>query len=322
MLVTGAGGFIGSHLVEALVQRGASVRGLVHYRSDSRWGWLDHSPVRNAVEILQGDIRAWDSVELAMKGQQVIYHLAALVSVPYSYWTPQDYLATNAVGSLNVFQLARQAGVERVVYQSSSEVYGSAQSVPMNEHHPTDPSHPYGASKLAADRMAMAMYRAYGLPMVVIRSFNTYGPRQSARAVIPSAITQVLARREVRLSNLRSTRDFLYVSDAVEGLIRAAEAPEAVGQVINLGTGQELSVWQVGELAVEVLGCPEALVVEDLECARPEGAEVQRLCADSRKAAAMLGWQAKVPVFEGIRLVAEWLRANFHLYPHAGRHLI
>lgn len=320
--MTGAGGFIGSHLVEALVERGARVRALVHYHNDSGWGWLDHSPVRNDVEVVQGSVTSWDSVQSVMQDQQIVFHLAALVSVPYSYLTPQDYLATNAVGSLNIFQGALRSGAEKIIYMSSSEVYGSAQRVPMDEQHPTDPPHPYGASKLAADRMAMAMYRTYNLPVVVIRNFNTYGPRQSVRAVIPSAITQALSRGQVRLSNLKSTRDFMYISDAVAGLVRAAEVPEAVGQVINLGTGQEIAVWQVGELAVEALGCPEVLVVEEPGFARPEGAEVRRLCADSRKAAALLGWEAKVPIYEGIRLTANWFRVNRHLYSQEGRFLI
>ena len=322
VLVTGAGGFIGSHLVEALVERGARVRALVHYHNDSSWGWLDHSPVRDDVEVVQGDVRAWDSLSLAIQGQEVVYHLAALVSVPYSYGTPQDFMMTNALGSLNVFQVALSMGIERVIFMSSSEVYGSAQQVPMDEQHPTEPSHPYGASKLAADRMAMAMYWTYDLPVVVIRSFNTYGPRQSTRAVVASAITQGLAKGEIRLSNLHSTRDFLHVSDTVAGLMRAAEVPEAVGQVFNLGTGQELAVWQVGEMVAKALGCPDMGVVEDTSAARPEGAEVQRLCADSRKAEKLLDWQAKTPVYQGILMTCEWYRQNLHLYPKAGRHLI
>ena len=322
VLVTGAGGFIGSHLVEALVERGARVRALVHYHNDSTWGGLDHSPVRNDVEVVQGDVRAWDSVALALEGQEIVYHLAALISVPYSYWTPQDYLMTNAAGSLNVFQWALKAGVERVIHQSTSEVYGTAQRVPMDEAHPTDPSHPYGASKLAAEQMAMAMHRVYGLPVVVIRAFNTYGPRQSIRAVIPSAITQALARGEIRLSNLQSTRDFLHISDAVAGLVRAAEVPSAVGQVFNLGTGQELAMWQVGEMVVEALDRCQVPIVEDIDHARPERAEVHRLCADSRKAATLLDWRAQVPVWEGIPAAVEWFGQNRHLYPKEGRFLI
>jgi dTDP-glucose 4,6-dehydratase len=192
----------------------------------------------------------------------------------------------------------------------------------MDENHPTDPPHPYGASKLAADRMALSMHRIVNLPVVIIRSFNTYGPRQSARAVIPSAITQGLTQGRVGLSNLRSTRDFMHVSDAVAGLVRAAEAPEAVGQVVNLGTGQELAVREVGEMVVKALGSPDMLVMEDVSAARPEGAEVKRLCADSRKAKALLGWEAKVLVYQGILTTAEWFRENLHLYPKAGRRLI
>lgn len=322
VLVTGAAGFIGSHLVEALVERGAKVRALVHYHSDSSWGWLEQSPVRDDVEVVQGDIRAYDSVALALEDQEIIFHLAALVSVPYSYLTPQDYLTTNAVGSLNVFQAALRAGVEKMVYQSTSEVYGTAQRVPMDEQHPTDPPHPYGASKLAADRMALSMYRIVNLPVVVVRSFNTYGPRQSARAVIASAITQGLAQGVIRLSNLQSTRDFMHVSDAVAGLIRAAEVPEAVGQVFNLGTGQELTVRQVGEMVVKALGCPDMPVVEDVDSARPEGAEVERLCADSGKAKRVLNWEAKMPIYHGILMTCEWFRSNLHLYPKVGRLLI
>lgn len=322
VLVTGAGGFIGSHLAERLVELGARVRAMVSYRHDSSWGWLDQSPVRNDVEVFQGDIRASDSVALALQGQEVVYHLAALVSVPYSYLTPQAYFATNAIGALNVFQLALKSGVERVVYQSTSEVYGTACHIPMDESHPTNPSHPYGASKLAAERMALAMYRTYGLPVVMIRSFNTYGPRQSIRAVIPSAITQALARGAIRLSNLQSTRDFLYITDAVEGLVRAAEVPEAVGQVINLGTGEELAVWQVGEMVAEALARGPVPVVEDKDHARSEEAEVYRLCADVSKAATLLAWHPQVPVWEGIPAAVRWFQENRHLYPKEGRFLI
>ena len=322
VLVTGAGGFIGSHLVEALVKRGARVRALVHYHNDSSWGWLDHSPVGNHVEVVQGDIRDYDSVALAVEGQEVVFHLAALVSVPYSYLRPQSYGQTNVMGSVNIFQWALKAGVEKLVYQSTSEVYGTAQRVPMDELHPTDPPHPYGASKLGADRMALAMHRSYKLPVVIIRSFNTYGPRQSTRAVIPSAIAQGLTKGSIRLSNLQSTRDFMYVSDAVAGLVRAAEVPEAVGQVFNLGTGRDWTVRQVGQMVVEALGRPDMPVVEDFSAARPERAEVKRLCANNRKASVLLDWRPKVPVHEGILTTVEWFRQNLHLYPKAGTHLI
>jgi NAD dependent epimerase/dehydratase len=313
VLVTGAGGFIGSHLVERLAALGTDVRALVRYTSTGRWGWLDQSSVKTDLEVVLGDIRDFFSVREAMRGREVVFHLAALIGIPYSYQAPQSYLHTNIEGTLNVLQGARELEAERVICTSTSEVYGTAQYVPIDENHPLQGQSPYSASKIAADKLAESYFRSFGTPVVVVRPFNTYGPRQSARAVIPTIITQALSGSEVRLGSLNPTRDFNFVSDIVEGFIAAASSRQAVGQVVNLGSGVEISVEKLASTLGGILGKNLKLVTEE-ERVRPENSEVERLCADASKARELLGWASSTSLEDGLRQTIAWIEQNLQAY--------
>jgi NAD dependent epimerase/dehydratase len=313
VLVTGAGGFIGSHLSERLVALGANVRALVRYTSTSHWGWLDRSPVKDDIEVVLGDVRDFFSVREAMRGRDVVFHLAALIGIPYSYQAPQSYLHTNVEGTLNVLQAGRELQTARIVCTSTSEVYGSAQYVPIDEKHPLQGQSPYSASKIGADMLAESYFRSFGLPVVIARPFNTYGPRQSARAVIPTIITQALAGSQIKLGSLFPTRDFNFVADTVEGFICAAAGERAVGQVINFGTGVEVSIQDLlGEIE-NLLGKKLALV-DDSARIRPETSEVERLCADANKARELLGWSPRVNLKDGLRQTIAWIEPNLAGY--------
>ena len=309
VLVTGAGGFIGSHLVEKLVELGARTRGLVHYNSAGTWGRLDATPVKEHVEVFLGDIQDRDSLREAVLGADVVFHLAALIAIPYSYQAPMSYVRTNVEGTLNVLQASLDAGVELVVHTSTSEVYGSAREVPIGEDHALHGQSPYSASKIGADNMAEAFHRSFGLPVTTIRPFNTYGPRQSARAVVPTIITQALTQSAVNLGNLTPTRDFNYVADTVEGFIKIAECPEAVGQVINIGSGKEISVGDLATTVLELVGT-NVPVLSDPDRVRPENSEVDRLCADNRKAKKMLGWAPQHTLKDGLNHTIGWVEKN------------
>jgi len=313
VLVTGAGGFIGSHLAERLVELGASVRALVHYNALGTWGWLDRSPRRDEMEVLAGDVCDRDSVSQAMAGVEIVFHLAALIAIPYSYHAPASYVRTNIEGTLNVLQAARERGVERVVHTSTSEVYGTARYVPIDESHPLQGQSPYSASKIGADKLAEAFHLSFGLPVVILRPFNTFGPRQSARAVIPTIITQALAGQEIRLGNLSPTRDLNFVLDTVEGFICAAASPEAIGMTINIGTGREISVGNLARLILDLLGRELPTVCEE-ERVRPAGSEVERLCADNRLARELLGWQPQYTLHEGLARTIAWVEENLERY--------
>ena len=313
VVVTGAAGFIGSHLTERLVGLGAKTRAFVRYSSTGSWGWLDHSPLKNEIEICLGDIRDQDTVTRAVANADIVFHLAALIAIPYSYHAPLSYVRTNVEGTLNVLQAVQRAGSGLVVHTSTSEVYGTARAVPIDEDHPLQGQSPYSASKIGADKIAEAFNLSFGLPVVTVRPFNTYGPRQSARAVIPTIITQALTGAEIRLGNLEPTRDLNYISDTVEGFIKAAETPEAVGQVINLGTGREISIRELAELILKVLGSDSTIISESGRV-RPEGSEVERLCADNRKGQALLGWSPKYSLEEGLKTTIEWIRENSDRY--------
>ena len=313
VLVTGAGGFIGSHLTERLVELGANTTALVHYRSDNSWGWLDQSPNRNSIHVISGDIRDRDSVENAMAKAEVVFHLAALIGIPYSYDAPVSYLRTNIEGTLNVLQSARNSNVARVIHTSTSEVYGSAQFVPITENHPLQGQSPYSASKIGADQMAQAFHSSFALPVSTVRPFNTYGPRQSARAVIPTIITQVLNQSEIRLGSLTTTRDFNFVADTVEGFIKIAECPDAVGQVVNIGTGQEISIGELAKTILELAGS-EIPVVADNNRIRPKNSEVDRLLADNNKAQTLLSWSPKYTLKEGLAHTIAWIENNIGQY--------
>lgn len=311
VLVTGAGGFIGSHLSEALVQRGGAVRALLRYTSRQDLGNLDLVPagVRDAIEVVRGDLRDEASVRRAVGGCQVVFHLGALISVPYSFTSPAEFAATNALGTVNVLNAAREAGVARVVHTSTSEVYGTARYVPIDEGHPLQAQSPYAASKIAADKMAEAFHLTYGLPVVTVRPFNTYGPRQSARAVFPTIISQALRGDVVRLGSLDPRRDLTFVGDTVEGFVRAAEEGGAAGELINLGTGLAWSVEDLVARVGTVLG-KGLRVASDAERVRPPQSEVLHLQCDATKAKRILGWTAGTGLEDGLKRTIEWMAAH------------
>ncbi len=313
VLVTGAGGFIGSHLTERLVALGATTRAFVHYNALGSWGWLDHSVVRDSVEVIAGDICDRDSLRPALQDVEIVFHLAALIGIPYSYHAPASYVRTNVEGTLNVLQVAREMGVGRVVHTSTSEVYGTARYVPIDEDHPLQGQSPYAASKIGADKMAEAFYLSYDLPVVIVRPFNTFGPRQSARAIIPTIIAQCLTGEVVRLGSLHPTRDMNYVANTVDGFIRAAEEPAAIGETINLGSGKEISVGDLAQLIIRLSGRSVTVEYEE-ERTRPAGSEVERLLADSTKAARLLDWKPGVDLESGLRLTLAWMEDHLGRY--------
>jgi NAD dependent epimerase/dehydratase len=313
VLVTGAGGFIGSHLTERLIELGAKTRAFVRYSSTGSWGWLDQSTRKNDVEIVLGDIRDQDTVIHAVGGVDVVFHLAALIAIPYSYQAPLSYVRTNVEGTLNVLQAAQRAESEVVVHTSTSEVYGTARTVPIDESHPLQGQSPYSASKIGADKIAESFNLSFGLPVVTVRPFNTFGPRQSARAVIPTIITQALKGSEIRLGNLEPTRDLNFVADTVEGFIKAAETPKAIGETINLGSGREISIGDLAALILKLMNRDIPIALEGARV-RPENSEVDRLCADSRKGQSILGWTPKYSLEEGLAATVEWIRENSERY--------
>ncbi len=298
ILVTGADGFIGSHLVEELVSLGAQVRAFIFYNSFNSWGWLDYAPqqVKDDIEVFAGDIRDAHGVKKAMEDCEIVFHLAALIAIPYSYHSPDTYVDTNVKGTLNIVQAARNTGVEKVIHTSTSEVYGTARFVPITEEHPLQGQSPYSASKIGADHIALSFYTSFGTPVAVIRPFNTYGPRQSARAVIPTIITQIAnGKSKIRLGSTSPTRDFSYISDMVQGFLAVAASERAVGEVLNFGTGFEISIENTVRLIAEIMGA-EVEIETEKQRVRPQKSEVERLCSDSSKALAMTCW---APTYEG-----------------------
>jgi dTDP-glucose 4,6-dehydratase len=319
ILVTGADGFIGSHLTEALVRQGFEVRAFVLYNSFNSLGWLDHCApdVKDQFEVFAGDIRDPHGVKEAMKGCDAVLHLAALVAIPYSYHSPDTYVDTNIKGTLNVLQAARELGVKRVIHTSTSEVYGTARFVPITEEHPLQGQSPYSATKIAADQLAYSFYASFGLPVVIARPFNTYGPRQSARAVIPTIITQIAnGQRQIKLGAVSPTRDFNYVADTVAGFVTALESDSGVGEVINLGSNFEISIGDTAHAIAEAMGTLIEIITDDQRL-RPENSEVERLCASNTKARELLGWQPQYGGRDGfMRGLAEtisWFREPAHL---------
>ncbi|MDR9791851.1 NAD-dependent 4,6-dehydratase LegB [Aeribacillus pallidus] len=301
ILVTGADGFIGSHLTEELVRQGYNVKAFVYYNSFNSWGWLDHSPLKNEFEVFAGDIRDPHGVKEAMKGCDVVLHLASLIAIPYSYHSPDTYVDTNIKGTLNVLQAARELNIQKVVHTSTSEVYGTAQYVPIDENHPLQGQSPYSASKIGADQMAIAFYRSFETPVAIVRPFNTYGPRQSARAVIPTIITQLASgKRKIKLGSLHPTRDFNYVKDTVNGFISVMKHDESIGEVINIGSNFEISIGETAKLIAEIMGVDIEIETADVRI-RPEKSEVERLWADNSKAKALLGWEPKYGGKEGFK---------------------
>lgn len=303
ILVTGADGFIGSHLVESLVNLGYSVRAFVLYNSFNSWGWLDQvSPeIRESIEIFSGDIRDPYGVKEAMKGCDVVMHLAALIAIPYSYHSPETYVDTNIKGTLNVLQASKELGVGKVIVTSTSEVYGSARYVPINEEHPLQGQSPYSATKIAADQLAFSFFASFNLPVTIVRPFNTYGPRQSARAIIPTIITQIASgSRKVKLGSISPTRDFNYVEDTVSGFISAMLSDKAMGEVINIGSNFEVSVGDMSKIIADIMNV-EIEIVSDEERLRPEKSEVERLWADNSKALKLINWSPKYAGLTGFR---------------------
>ena len=316
VLVTGADGFIGSHLTEALVKRGYEVRAFVFYNSFNTWGWLDGEPedIMRHVEIFQGDIRDPNGVREAMKGCKAVFHLAALIAIPFSYHSPDTYVDTNIKGTLNVLQAARQLEIDRVLTTSTSEVYGTAQYVPIDEKHPYQGQSPYSATKIGADRLAESFYRSFDLPVSIVRPFNTFGPRQSARAVIPTIITQLLAgKKEIKLGALSPTRDFNYVKDTANGFIEIYESDKTIGEEINIATQKEISIGQLAEELIRQIN-PEAKIVCDEQRLRPKNSEVNRLLGSNEKICRLTKWKQQYTFEEGLAETIDFLRNNLEKY--------
>lgn len=316
ILVTGADGFIGSHLVEELVKKGYEVKAFVYYNSFNTWGWLDTIPkeIMNDVEIFQGDIRDPNGVEDAMKGTEAVFHLAALIAIPFSYHSPDTYVDTNIKGTLNVLQAARKLNTRRVLITSTSEVYGTAQYVPIDEKHPFQGQSPYSATKIGADRLAESFYRSFQLPVTIVRPFNTYGPRQSARAVIPTIITQLLAgKQEIKLGSLTPTRDFNYVKDTVHGFAAIYESDRTIGEEINIATQKEISIGTLAEELIRQIN-PKAQIVCDERRKRPEKSEVNRLLGCNEKILRLTDWKPQYLFEEGLAETIEFLRCNLDKY--------
>lgn len=316
VLVTGADGFIGSHLVELLVEKGYDVKAFVYYNSFNTWGWLDTLPKEklDKIEVFCGDIRDPNGVREAMKGVDTVFHLAALIAIPFSYHSPDSYVDTNIKGTLNVLQAARDLKLERVLVTSTSEVYGTALYVPIDEDHPLQGQSPYSATKIGADQLALSFYRSFNLPVTLVRPFNTFGPRQSARAVIPTIITQLLAgKEEIKLGSLTPTRDFNYVKDTANGFLEIALSDKTIGEVVNIATQQEISI---GDLANELIRQinPNAKIVCDEQRLRPEKSEVNRLLGKNEKILRLTNWKPQYTFEEGIKETIEFIKNNMDSY--------
>jgi len=312
--VSGADGFIGSHLTHTLITAGFQVRSFLCYNTFGSWGWLEDakSNPSQGLTVFSGDIRDPHGIRKAIEGCDLVLHLAALIGIPYSYHSPDTYVDTNIKGTLNILQAARDLGVKRVIHTSTSEVYGTPQTVPIREDHPLQGQSPYSATKIGADQLALSFYHSFGLPVTILRPFNTYGPRQSARAVIPTIITQILkGKREIQLGSIHPTRDLVFVEDTVDGFLKALEAPNIAGEVIHLGTGHEISIGDLANLIAELMEV-KIRIQADSQRVRPKGSEVERLVADASKAKKLLGWEPKYAGREGLKKgllkTIEWFR--------------
>lgn len=315
VLVTGAGGFIASHLVERLVSEGANVRAFVRYNSRNDYGMLKFisSDVFSKIEIIQGDLRDNEAVRNAVKGVDTVFHLGALIAIPYSYVNPREVIDVNIMGTLNVLMAARDFGTRRVVHTSTSEVYGTAQYVPIDEKHPLQGQSPYSASKIGADRIAESFYRSFEVPVVTLRPFNTYGPRQSARAVIPTIITQALTRDEVKLGSLDPSRDFTFVHDTANGFLKVAEADNVLGEEVNLGNDNTIRIGDLANKIFQIIGKTPKVSL-DLQRIRPNKSEVMKLWASNQKAKSLIGWEPRISLDEGLALTIEWISKHLDLY--------
>lgn len=320
VLITGADGFIGSHLTETLVKEGAKVRAFVYYNSFGKWGWLDESPQQliESVEIFSGDIRDAKRVEQATDGCQIVFHLASLIAIPYSYQAPESFVQTNIGGTLNVLQACRTHRVDRLIHTSTSEVYGTAQYVPIDEKHPLQGQSPYSASKIGADMLAESFHRSYDLPVTIMRPFNTYGPRQSARAVIPTILSQIFQdKSEIHLGALQPTRDLNFVEDTVSGFLASAESASTIGHIVNVGSGREISIGDLAQLLMQITK-RKVKIVCDEQRLRPQKSEVDRLLCDASLLRKLTGWQPTHTLEKGLEITAEWVSKHLSLFSSRG----
>ena len=314
ILVTGAGGFIGSHLAERCVELGYKVKAFVRYNSRNDWGWLEESKYKNEIEVISGDIREYDSVYNAMKDCNAVFHLAALIGIPYSYVSPLAYIKTNIEGTYNVLQSARELETENIIVTSTSETYGTAQYVPINEKHPMVGQSPYSATKIGADHLALSFYKSFDLPVKIVRPFNTYGPRQSARAVIPTIITQILLlKKSIELGNLHSTRDLTYVKDTADGFIEIFKSKKLFGEITNIGMNEEISIGDLAKLIAELMN-EKVEVIRDSQRIRPEKSEVERLFCDNSKLLANTDWKPEYNLRQGLLKTIEWFKSHQSFY--------
>ena len=315
VMVTGAGGFIASHLSEKLIGMGANVTAFIRYNSRNDFGFIEEFPlaVREKMKIVSGDLRDPEAVYDAMRGNEIIFHLGALIAIPYSYVHPREVIETNVMGTYNILNAARRQNVKKIVHTSTSEVYGTAITVPIAEDHPLQGQSPYSASKIGADKIAESFYRSYNLSVATIRPFNTYGPRQSARAVIPTIITQALKTNNIQLGSLQPTRDLTYVKDTVAGFIAVAESAKSVGETINIGSGFEISIGDLAQKIASLIGVKIKVAVDEKRM-RPKQSEVERLWADNRKAKKMLGWNPRYTLEKGLEETIEWIKNNLNSY--------
>lgn len=316
VLVTGAEGFIGSHLTERLVELGADVTALAQYNSFNSWGWIDtfDKNVKESIKVVTGDIREYDGMKRIIKGQEVVLHLAALIAIPYSYLSPMAYVRTNVEGTTNVLEACREYNVEKIVHTSTSETYGTALYVPIDEKHPMQGQSPYSASKIGADKMAESYYKSFNMPIATLRPFNTYGPRQSARAVIPTIISQILAgKTEIKLGSLTPTRDFNFVKDTAEAFIKVAESEKTIGEVINAGSNYEITIGDTVKKIINIIGKDVKILCDD-ERIRPENSEVNRLWADNAKIKELTGWKPNYTIDQGLEATVDWIKNNMQYF--------
>lgn len=315
VLVTGAGGFIGSHLIEHLIEFDANIKAFVRYNSRNDWGLLEllSREKLSKIKVIMGDLRDEGAVRHAVEDVNIIFHLGSLISIPYSYIHPKETIETNVIGTLNVLMAAKEHEVEKLIHTSTSEVYGTARYVPIDEEHPLQGQSPYAASKISADKIAESFHRAYDLPVAIIRPFNTFGPRQSARAVIPTIITQALTKEKIFLGSLYPTRDYTYVQDVINAFIKVAESPKSIGEAINIGSNFEISIGELADKIISLIG-KNIEIVTDPSRIRPPKSEVERLRCDNTKAKKFLGWEPKISFDEGLKRTIKWISENIHLY--------
>jgi len=314
ILVTGAGGFIGSHLTELLVAKGYNVKAFVHYNSWNKWGWLDASAVKNDVEVITGDIRDYDSVFAAVQGCDTVFHLAALIGIPYSYVSPQAYIKTNIDGTYNVLQSARQLGVEKIMVTSTSETYGTAQYVPIDEQHPMVGQSPYSATKIAADQLSISYHKSFDLPVKIVRPFNTYGPRQSARAIIPTVISQILnGQTQLKLGNLAPTRDLTFVKDTANGFYQIAQSDGLFCEITNIGMSEEITIGDLVEMIARLIGA-KVEIISDQQRVRPDKSEVERLFCNNSKIRTNTAWKPEYTLEKGLTETIDWMKKNLSYF--------